>query len=469
MAIDKQEELGVSLLQTLMPSAGRLRPAPAAEELSPASEVVLHSPWYVLPLGGLAFLLVVTILLGFFKGKKKDPETESLLQRSVTEPGFVGRSALGAVFMNPMNLLLVFVPLGWLSYLRSWSPASCFLLNLLAILPLASLLGDATEELAGHYGSVTGGLLNATFGNIIELLLVAQSLNAGLVNVTKGTLLGSLLSNELLVLGAALFLGGLFDPAGRFKPGRQQSFAQPAASIQVQIVLFAAFVIAIPSVFAKEHKVMHEHVICLSRFGAVCALFAYGAYLAYSLCTHRAMLRGQTEAEPPTISKLAASGLLIISTLAVALSSNFLVSSIAGFTTQWGFSQSFIGVVILPIVGNACEHSTAVTVAMKDNVDLAISIALGSAAQVALLVLPFAVVYGWMVDKPMDLDFDEVNSWALVLSALLVGAMLQSGQSQWLSGALLLGAYISLAAMFFFQPDAQIGNRFLKYQLAPTP
>lgn len=435
------------------------------EDLSPAAESILHWGSGLL-IAGLLLGILICVVLAYFlwiaRSRYVEKQRLSLIGRSEDDQRRVAdesAAALWEILTQPFHVLLIFVPLGWVAYWADWGQVACFCLNLVAMLPLASLLGEGTEELAGHYGPVIGGLINATFGNLVELLLVVQSLLSGLINVTKGTLLGSVLSNELLVLGAALLLGGLFDPMnGKFNPvGRTQSFTPNAAAAQCYVLLFSVIIFALPSIFSHQHGVSAEHVLALSRAGAVFGFLTYGVYLIFTLCTHASLLRGEGNVEPPRLTKMHASALLGVSTVTVAISTEYLVHSVEGFSKAWGLSETFIGVVVLPIVGNACEHSTAVLVALKDNIDLAIGIALGSAVQVALLVLPFAVFCGWALGIPMDLDFDEVNTWALVLSALLVCAVLQSGVSHWLGGFLLTGTYAILAALFFFQPDPHIG------------
>lgn len=437
---------------------------PPHEDLSPAAESILHAhnPVYFV-IGGLLIGITICALLGLWIAQSRYFERQRLLSRSESEDDAKRRAeesaaAVRDILKQPFHILLVFVPLGWCAHWAEWGHVTCFWLNLVAMLPLSSLLGEGTEELAAHFGPVIGGLVNASFGNIVELLLVVQSLKLGLINITKGTVLGSLLSNELLVLGAALLLGGLFEKSGKFQPiGRTQSFSASAAAPQCHVLLFSVIIFVLPSIFSRQHSVSSEHVLALSRAGAVFGVLTYGVYLVFSLCTHTSMLKGEDQDEAPRLTKMHASLLLMASTVTVAISTEFLVHSVDGFSKAWGLSETFIGVVVLPIVGNACEHSTAVIVALKDNVDLAIGIALGSTVQVSLLVLPFAVFCGWTLGVPMDLDFEEVNSWALVLSTLLVCAVLQSGISHWLGGFLLIGTYAILAALFFFQPDQHIG------------
>mmetsp|Transcript_5865 Transcript_5865/g.17352 ORF Transcript_5865/g.17352 Transcript_5865/m.17352 type:complete len:455 (-) Transcript_5865:86-1450(-) len=368
-------------------------------------------------------------------------------------------NGMQAILLKRINILLIFIPLGWTAHWCHWQDTVTFLLNIIAVLPLASIMGVATEEIACHTGQLIGGLLNATFGNAVELIVVVQSLREGLLIVTKGTLLGSILANELLVLGMALFFGGLFerDNIGKLASNKQQSFSQGAAMVQAQLLIFAAIIFCMPSMFTKAYMIRPEHVLAFSRAGSVCSLVGYAVFLIFQLFTHREMLAGteveEEEAEEASISVSAGVALLVGATLTVAVTSEFMVHAIQGFTDECGFSQTFVGVVLLPIIGNACEHSTAVVVALKDKVTLSISIALGSTIQIALFVTPFAVICGWILDKPMDLNFHRVNSWGLLLSALLVITVLTTGKSNWLNGFVLIITYLVLAGMYFLSPD----------------
>lgn len=430
--------------------------APVKEDLSPAAESLLRArAWYALGGSFLIVVVIIAVLLSVWWSRTTPPEKQLLLDQETPR-----NRRLRDFLRQPVNVLLVLIPIGWAAHWYEWGKAPCFCLNSVAMFPLAIILGDATEELAAHYGAVASGILNATFGNVVELLLIVQSLRAGLVGITKGTLLGSILSNQLLVLGASLFLGGLFDKDKKFAPqGRLQTFNSRTAAAQTSVLFFAACVIAVTSIFEKKEHVTDQHVLRLSRAGAGFALLTYGVYVFFTLLTHPDNVESEDEpVDRATLSPMAAGSLLFMATVAAALSAQFLVDSVEGFAKVCGFSKAFIGVVILPIVGNACEHASAVTMAMKDKVDLAISISLGSSIQVALLVLPFAIFCGWVLGEPMDLDFDETNSWALVLSAVLVMAVLQTGTSHWLNGFLLVATYACLAALFFFEPDASIGK-----------
>jgi len=396
------------------------------------------------------------------------PDEESAMSSSPTLAELhdaLQENGLKNLLFTKMNIMLVFVVLGFMAHFLHWGATTCFVLNMLGMLPLAGLMGVATEELACHTGQTIGGLLNATFGNAVELIFVVQSLRSGLITVTKGTLLGSILANELLVLGMALLFGGLIDKDKGLVLNKQQSFSYTSAMIQGQMLLFSSFIIVMPTMFEKEYNIEPIHVLHLSRMGSVFAMVGYCIFMVFQLYTHADMLRAsesehceEDEGECASISVPVAVGLLTTATLLVAICSEFLVHGIDGFAHEMGFSQTFIGVVLLPIIGNACEHSTAVLVAMKDKVTLSIGIAIGSTIQVAMFVTPFAVLVGWALDQPMDLNFHRVNSWALVMSALLVISVLVVGKSTWMNGVVLIAAYGVLAFLYFLSPDDALGS-----------
>lgn len=392
------------------------------------------------------------------KADAPDPQEEIGCSMTI-EAEALKENGLKQILCNKMNVMLIFVPLGFLAHFLHWGVTVSFLINCAAMLPLAGLMGVATEELACHTGQTVGGLLNATFGNAVELIFVVQSLRSGLITITKGTLLGSILANELLVLGMALLFGGLFDKNAGLVLNKQQPFSYVSAMIQAQLLIFSSFTICMPSMFDKAYMIDKQSVLHLSRMGSVFALLGYAIFMVFSLYTHVDMLRdaeadeGDEEEEEATISVPVGMGLLTASTVLVAIMSEFLVHGIDGFAHEMGFSQTFIGVILLPIIGNACEHSTAVLVALKDKVTLSIGIAIGSTIQVALFVVPFAVIVGWLLDQPMDLDFRRLNSWALLLSSLLVMSVLVVGKSTWMNGVVLIAAYFILSFLYFLSPD----------------
>mmetsp|Transcript_105095 Transcript_105095/g.338940 ORF Transcript_105095/g.338940 Transcript_105095/m.338940 type:complete len:415 (-) Transcript_105095:217-1461(-) len=353
------------------------------------------------------------------------------------------------IFGNPLNILLVSVPFGVAAPRLGWGDEVIFALNFIAILPLAGILGTATEELAGSVGETLGGLLNATFGNAVEMILSVFALREGLVDVVQGSLLGSILSNLLLVLGMCFALGGM--------KYHTQKYNGDGARTQASLLLLSVLALVMPSlagltVSKKGVNAAQETELFISRGAAIILGVLYCLYLCFQLGTHRECFQAEDEgeSEETTMSAPCAVVILIVVTLVVAMCSEGLVGSVEGMTEKLGVSRSFIGTVLLPIVGNAAEHATAVTVAWKDKMDLSLGVALGSSAQIALLVVPFTVIVGWIIDVPMDLNFHPVNTGILLITVLIVGMLTSDGESNWLEGAMLLAAYLLVGVTFWF-------------------
>jgi len=351
------------------------------------------------------------------------------------------------IFENPVNLALFVVPVAMYAVYAEWGPTSIFALNFVAILPLAGILGAVTELLAMSVGDTLGGLLNATFGNAVEMILAVFYLRKGAsqVDVVQGSLLGSILSNLLLVLGMCFMCGGM-----KF---HVQKYNANGARLQAALLLLSVLALVLPSLAALAQGKKHgpETDLWISRGAAIILGIIYIMYLVFQLGTHpEAFTSDGAEEEEVTMGPKCAISLLIIVTLLVAYCSEGLVDSMEGMIDKCGISRSFIGVVLLPIVGNAAEHATAVTVAMKDKMDLSLGVALGSSAQIALFVVPFTVLVGWAMDVPMDLHFQPVKTGIMLLTVLIVGNAIQDGESNWLEGAMLLAAYFLVGVTFWF-------------------
>lgn len=364
------------------------------------------------------------------------------------EPHGCDRECAGimAILCTWMNLLLVFVPLGIWSHLHDWSCGARFSLNFLAIVPLASVLGAATEALAAHTGQMIGGLLNATFGNAVEMIVTVNAIRSGLVSVVQGSLLGSILSNMLLVLGMAFFCAGMVTKESRFSAA--------GASANMTCLTLGSIVLALPTIFNSMDGVHNEDVLIVSRISSGIIAIVYVLFLIFQLGTHAHLFSsGEEEEEEPTISACSSVILLMSATVCVAINSEFLVDSIEGVSEDYGLPEAFIGVILLPIVGNAAEHATAVTVAAKGKMDLAIGVAIGSSTQIALLVVPFSVMVGWAADVPMSLDFRLFDTSVMVLSVIITASAVQDGQSNWLEGAILIAIYVLIAIICWYIPD----------------
>jgi len=346
-----------------------------------------------------------------------------------------------------LNLLLIFVPLGILSPRLEWGCATTFACNFTAIVPLAGILGASTESLAAHTGQMIGGLLNATFGNAVEMIVTINAIKAGLVSVVQGSLLGSILSNLLLVLGMAFFAAGM-----RMK---ESSFNLTGASANVTCLTLASISLALPTIYSHLPGTEIEDMLAISRVSSIVIAMVYLMFLWFQLVTHADMFTsGEEEEEEEAVMGPGTSiAVLFGATLAVAVCSEYLVDSIEGVSEEYGLPKAFIGVILLPIVGNAAEHATAVTCAAKGKMDLSLGVAIGSSTQIALFVVPFSVVVGWMYDVPMSLDFRAFDSTVLMLSVFLASIVLHDGYSNWLEGAMLVATYILIAIICWFIPE----------------
>ncbi|GAX36545.1 calcium/proton exchanger [Nodularia sp. NIES-3585] len=348
-------------------------------------------------------------------------------------------------------VLLLFIPVSLAAHFLEWGELIVFITAGLAILPLAAWMGTATEEIAVVVGPSLGGLLNATFGNATELIIALVALNAGLVDVVKASITGSIISNLLLVMGFSMFLGGL-----RYK---EQTFQSVVARMNASSMNLAVIAILLPTAMNYTSVGISEKVVQnLSLAVAVVLILVYGLTLLFSMKTHAylydvGVAEVEDEETPHTQPNMWLwSGVLLVCTLLVALESEMLVGSLEVATSQLGLTSLFTGVILVPIVGNAAEHATAVTVAMKNKMDLSISVAVGSSMQIALFVAPVLVIAGWILDKPMDLDFNPFELVAVAVSVLIANSISSDGESNWLEGVLLLAAYTVLGFAFYFHP-----------------
>ncbi len=350
------------------------------------------------------------------------------------------------------SILLVFIPISIAGYFLHWSEVVIFLTSAMAIIPLAAFMGLATEEIAVVLGPNLGGLLNATFGNATELILAFIALKSGLVQVVKATLTGSIISNLLLVMGFAMFLGGL-----RYK---EQNFPPTAARLNASSMNLAVIAILLPTaVQYTSTGIASETLQTLSVAVAIVLISVYILTLLFSMKTHSylydvGIAENEQEDEKPPYQPniLLWVGVLLIVTLGVAVESELLVESLEKATEDLGLPALFTGVIFLPIIGNAAEHATAVTVAMKNKMDLSVSVALGSSLQIALFVAPVLVIAGWIIGQPMDLNFNPFELVAVVVSVLIANSISSDGNSNWLEGVLLLATYAVIGLAFYFHP-----------------
>ncbi|CAL9219026.1 unnamed protein product [Arabidopsis halleri] len=368
------------------------------------------------------------------------------------------------ILSNKLNLLLPFGPLAILLHYLTDNKGWIFLLSLVGITPLAERLGYATEQLACYTGSTVGGLLNATFGNVTELIISIFALKNGMIRVVQLTLLGSILSNMLLVLGCAFFCGGLVFSQ------KEQVFDKGNAVVNSGLLLMAVMGLLFPAVLHYTHSEVHagSSELALSRFSSCIMLVAYAAYLFFQLKSQPSSYTPLTEEtnqneeasdddEDPEISKWEAIIWLSILTAWVSLLSGYLVDAIEGASVSWKIPISFISVILLPIVGNAAEHAGAIMFAMKDKLDLSLGVAIGSSIQISMFAVPFCVVIGWMMGAQMDLNFQLFETAALFITVIVVAFFLQEGTSNYFKGLMLILCYLIVAASFFVHEDPHQG------------
>ncbi len=342
-----------------------------------------------------------------------------------------------------LNVLLVGLPVALLGERLGWAPAVVFGASGLAIVPLAMWLGRATEELALRAGSALGALLNATFGNATEIIIALIAVHAGLLDIVKGSLAGSVISNLLFVLGLALLAAGV-----RVK---HPSFNRTAASAAGSAMTLAVIGLLLPAAFSLTlHPANPAAEERLSLVVAGFLMIGYVLGLLFTLVTHAHLFAVEAAAETgASWSPRRALAVLVSVTTAIALMSEVLVNSVNGVTQELGWSQLFIGVIFIPLIGNAAEQMTAVVVAAKGKMDLSLGIALGSSQQVALLVAPLIVFASIPLGHPMDLLFRPIELLAIVVAVAIAGLITLDGESNWFEGAQLLIAYGIIAAALF--------------------
>lgn len=363
-----------------------------------------------------------------------------------------------------VNLLLIFVPLGILAGVLNWGSTAIFVLNFFAIIPLASLLSFATEELAGTMGQALGGLMNATFGNAVELIVSIIALKDNQIRVVQASMLGSILSNILLVLGCCFFVGGLRYSEQSFNSTVASTMSSLMAVASASLIIPATLYAAISSSSSNDSDDAQHNILTLSHGTSIILLIIYVMYLYFQLRTHAQLFEEtnsdtegagtvEEEEEERLLNPGAATVALIVVTILVAICADYLVGSIDDIVQTTGMSKTFIGLVLIPIVGNAAEHVTAVVVAYKDKMDLAIGVAIGSSLQIALFVTPFLVILGWIMGVEMTLHFQTFETVAFFISGLVVTLLIQDGKSNYLEGGMCLGMYLILALAFYVYPD----------------
>jgi Ca2+:H+ antiporter len=361
--------------------------------------------------------------------------------------------------MRYLSILLVFAVVAVVADLAGWNPTIVFVASGLAMIPLAGLMGQATEVLASHTGPRLGGLLNATFGNAAELIITILAIREGLLNpainehmldLVRASLTGSILGNILLVLGLSIFLGGL-------KHGTQK-FDRSHAGLNATMLLLAVAALVIPSIFSHSiEEVNHDAVEYLSLGVAAVMIVLYLLLLVFQLRSpgaHTYEDDAYTVAEEEAPQRSLRSGviMLVLATGAIVWMAELLVGSVEHVVLEIGISEFFLGIIIIPIIGNVAEHLVAVQVALKNKMELSLAISVGSSLQIALFVAPLLVFISLLMNNPLTLVFNQFELIALMAAVLIAGFVSLDGESNWLEGAMLLAIYVIIALAFFWLP-----------------
>ncbi|KAK6125970.1 hypothetical protein DH2020_040278 [Rehmannia glutinosa] len=354
-----------------------------------------------------------------------------------------------------LSVLFVAIPFAIVAKYRNFGSPWVFALSLIGLTPLAERVSFLTEQIAFFTGPTVGGLLNATCGNATELIIAILALIQHKVDVVKYSLLGSILSNLLLVLGTSLLCGGIANIS------KEQKFDRKQADVNSLLLLLGLLCHVLPLMFkfaGKSPELTAVGTLQLSRASCIVMLIAYIAYLVFQLWTHRQFFEAQedeedddavSEDESPVIGFWSGFIWLVLMTGVVALLSEYVVATIEAASDSWGLSVSFISVILLPIVGNAAEHAGAVIFAFKNKLDITLGVALGSATQIAMFVVPLSIIVSWIIGINMDLDFNLLETSSLALSILITSLTLQDGTSHYMKGLVLLLSYVVIGACFF--------------------
>ena len=352
---------------------------------------------------------------------------------------------------NKLNVLLLAIPVALYANATHMGGLA-FLFSMIAIMPLAFLMGKATEEIALRTGEAVGGLLNATFGNAVEMIIAGLALYAAskndeiaetMITVTQASLIGSILGNLLLVFGLAMLWGGVNH--------KVQTFNQDTGQMNGSLLLLAIVALIIPSAVHHSGGSLGD-VEKLSHYAAIVLLLIYGLALLFQLKTHVDVFATESSHgahESPQMTIKDAWILLILSTILVGWMAHILVHSLEVAVEKWHLPELFIGVILLPFFGNAAEHFTAVLVAGKDKMDLSIAIAIGSSVQIALFVAPVMIMFAWFLGVGLTLEFGLLETAATFISVLIANSIMSDGKSNWLEGTMLLACYVILALAFF--------------------
>lgn len=348
--------------------------------------------------------------------------------------------------MKILRMLLLAVPVSIVLEYMHVSPLLLFVVSALAVIPLAGIMGEATEEIAHYAGPQIGGLLNATFGNAAELIIAIIAIKEGLYDVVKASIAGSIIGNILLVLGISVLVGGV-----KYKV---QTFNRTIAGVNSTMLFLAVIGLVIPAVFMEHIVKAKPHIVNELSLGvAAILMICYILGLLFSLHTHKHLAAyEQEEFDPPKWSLSKALLILLGATVLVAIESEILVGAIEPVVETLGWSELFIGIIIIPIIGNAAEHSSAVLMALKNKMDVSLEIAVGSSTQIALFVAPLIVFVSLLFGEQMNFIFNIYEISAIAVAVFIANYMSHDGEAYWIEGAQLLAAYLIIAIAFFFAP-----------------
>ncbi|KAF8517602.1 Sodium/calcium exchanger protein-domain-containing protein [Hysterangium stoloniferum] len=386
------------------------------------------------------------------------------------EPGFPA-SYYYFFFSSWFNLFLIFVPLSGLSHYLKWDAGLRFVFSFLAIIPLAKLIGQATEEMSYTLGDTLSGLLNASFGNAVEIIVGIAALLQNQVRIVQTSMLGSILGNILLVLGSSFIAGGFRDLESNF----QVTAAQTSASLMtlgcITLVIPAAYRSSkLPSNSSSSdplNKLLSSAgisdeadagLLTISRGTAIVLLIVYASYMCFQLKTHAHLFHPRNEPEStgaeseergPSMSTFAAATALLLVTVITSFCADWLVSSIEETADRYHISKAFIGLILIPIVANAAEHTTSIWMALRGRYELTIGICVGSSIQIALFVVPLLVLVGWISGHELTLFFADFETIVLFMSVVLVDLLIMDGKSNYMEGLMLVALYFVIALAFW--------------------
>ncbi|KAL1709697.1 Sodium/calcium exchanger protein-domain-containing protein [Schizophyllum commune] len=364
------------------------------------------------------------------------------------EPGWIA-SYKHFLLGSWLNVLLIFIPLSFISHHLNWDAALRFVFSFIAIVPLAKLLGDATDQMSSQLGQTLAGLLNASFGNAVEIIVGIAALLQGELRIVQTSMLGSILSNILLVLGCTFLAAGFKWPESNFQVTAAQASSSLMTLAGITLVIPAAYH-SVKSQSGLDSETQNG-ILIISRGTAILLLGVYVAYLYFQLKSHAHLFEAEEEVEEeePAMSVVAASSALLLTTVVTAFCADYLVASIEETAEWYHIPKPFIGLILLPIVANAAEHVTSIWMALKGKMEVSIGICVGSSIQIATFVVPLMVIVGWISGHELTLYFENYETIIFFVSVFLVNTLIQDGKSNYMEGLMLLTLYIVIALSFW--------------------